>query len=244
MGVAVGSGVALGRGVALGSGVTLGKGVALGSGVALGRGVFVFTAVALAVTVGGRVATAIRVGKPAGVTSALPSMLPRAGSTRTGSGRPAEPQRACLNSEIDRGRAGANGPARHSGIRHALSLSHVRFDEPDTRPGLCRPAWWAPHGVAAIPTAALDPPHSAASPAVPALIGSGSPSIGSGVRAANHFAGFKPAILLTFLCEQSGCTQPLLGFTRISSIVLLSTSISIRYDRSSSAGLCRCTRAA
>ncbi len=32
------------------------------------------------------------------------------------------------------------------------------------------------HGVAAIPTAALDPPHSAASPAVPALIGSGSPS--------------------------------------------------------------------
>src|SRR5882672_9154407 len=30
--------------------------------------------------------------------------------------------------------------------------------------------------VAAIPTTALDPPHSAASPAVPALIGSGSPS--------------------------------------------------------------------
>jgi hypothetical protein len=29
---------------------------------------------------------------------------------------------------------------------------------------------------AAIPTTALDPPHSAASPAVPALIGSGSPS--------------------------------------------------------------------
>ncbi len=35
---------------------------------------------------------------------------------------------------------------------------------------------WAPCGFAAIPTAALDPPHSAASPAVPALIGSGSPS--------------------------------------------------------------------
>jgi len=35
---------------------------------------------------------------------------------------------------------------------------------------------WAPCGVAAIPTAAIDPPHSAASPAVPALIGSGSPS--------------------------------------------------------------------
>ena len=31
------------------------------------------------------------------------------------------------------------------------------------------PAWWAPCGFAAIPTAALDPPHSAASPAVPAL---------------------------------------------------------------------------
>jgi hypothetical protein len=30
-------------------------------------------------------------------------------------------------------------------------------------------------GFAAIPTAALDPPHCAASPAVPALIGSGSP---------------------------------------------------------------------
>ena len=35
---------------------------------------------------------------------------------------------------------------------------------------------WAPCGFAAIPTAAIDPPHSAASPAVPALIGSGSPS--------------------------------------------------------------------
>jgi hypothetical protein len=35
--------------------------------------------------------------------------------------------------------------------------------------------WRASCGIAAIPTAALDPPHSAASPAVPALIGSGSP---------------------------------------------------------------------
>lgn len=35
---------------------------------------------------------------------------------------------------------------------------------------------WAPRGFAAIPTTALDPPHRAASPAVPALIGSGSPS--------------------------------------------------------------------
>ena len=35
---------------------------------------------------------------------------------------------------------------------------------------------WAPRGFAAIPTAAIDPPRGAASPAVPALIGSGSPS--------------------------------------------------------------------
>ena len=38
-----------------------------------------------------------------------------------------------------------------------------------------KPAWWAPSGFAAIPTAALDPAHSPASPAVPALIESGSP---------------------------------------------------------------------
>jgi hypothetical protein len=38
------------------------------------------------------------------------------------------------------------------------------------------PAWRAPDGVAAIPTAALDPPRSAASPMVPALHGSGSPT--------------------------------------------------------------------
>jgi len=31
------------------------------------------------------------------------------------------------------------------------------------------PTWWAPSGFAAIPTTALDPPHCAASPAVPAL---------------------------------------------------------------------------
>lgn len=29
--------------------------------------------------------------------------------------------------------------------------------------------WWAPHGIAAIPTSALDPPLATASPAVPAL---------------------------------------------------------------------------
>ncbi len=37
------------------------------------------------------------------------------------------------------------------------------------------PDWWAPRGIAAIPNTALDPPRSAASPAVPALHGSGSP---------------------------------------------------------------------
>jgi hypothetical protein len=44
------------------------------------------------------------------------------------------------------------------------------------RPAKPRLAWWAPNGFAAIPTAALDPPQRAASPAAPALIGSGSPS--------------------------------------------------------------------
>ena len=39
-----------------------------------------------------------------------------------------------------------------------------------------RAAGRAPSGFAAIPAAAIDPPHRAASPAVPALIGSGSPS--------------------------------------------------------------------
>ena len=37
-------------------------------------------------------------------------------------------------------------------------------------------SWWAANGFAVIPTAPIDPPHRAASPAVPALIGSGSPS--------------------------------------------------------------------
>jgi len=37
------------------------------------------------------------------------------------------------------------------------------------------PAWWALDGFAIVPTAALDPHHRAASPAVPALVGSGSP---------------------------------------------------------------------
>lgn len=48
-----------------------------------------------------------------------------------------------------------------------------------TRPSRQRPIRTGPvgqSGIAAVPTSALDPPHCAASPAVPALIGSGSPS--------------------------------------------------------------------
>ena len=54
--------------------------------------------------------------------------------------------------------------------------SGAAANRPPPRPALWRPAWWAPSGFAAIPTTALDPPHSAASSAVPALVGSGSPS--------------------------------------------------------------------
>ena len=43
----------------------------------------------------------------------------------------------------------------------------------DSRQAICRPAWWAPYGFAAIPTIALDPPQRAASPAVPAHSGPG-----------------------------------------------------------------------
>src|SRR5690606_33744287 len=73
--------------------------------------------------------------------------------------------------------ASAEGAPAKNPARRALTIPHARPEEPDTQPALSRPAWLAPHGFAAIPTAALDPPHSAASPAVPALIGSGSPSI-------------------------------------------------------------------
>jgi hypothetical protein len=59
-------------------------------------------------------------------------------------------------------------------LRHAPNET-----QPQARPRGQRklePAWWAPSGFAAIPTTAIDPAHSPASPAVPALIGSGSPS--------------------------------------------------------------------
>ena len=68
-------------------------------------------------------------------------------------------------------------------VRHLPRISaccgpdaRATADRSPSRPILSRPAWWAPNGIAAIPTAALDPPHGAASPAVPALFGSGSPS--------------------------------------------------------------------
>lgn len=41
------------------------------------------------------------------------------------------------------------------------------------RPAKPRPAWWAPSGFAGIPTAALDPSPTTASPAVPAFSGPG-----------------------------------------------------------------------
>ena len=74
-------------------------------------------------------------------------------------------------------RCGLNtGEASAAGTVATRSRSRAAADRPPSQPALSRPAWWAPYGFAAIPTAALDPPHSAASPAVPALVGSGSPS--------------------------------------------------------------------
>ena len=64
--------------------------------------------------------------------------------------------------------------------------SYVILDTPEweTQPRMqprgrrkLEPALWAPNGFAVIPTAALDLAHSPASPTVPALIGSGSPSV-------------------------------------------------------------------
>ena len=41
---------------------------------------------------------------------------------------------------------------------------------PRARPAKTLPVWWAPNGIADLPTAAIDPPHRAASPAVPAFL--------------------------------------------------------------------------
>lgn len=57
-------------------------------------------------------------------------------------------------------------PSGKKGVRHWQSAAHPRACE----------VLVGSSGSAAIPTPALDPPHGAASPAVPALIGSGSPS--------------------------------------------------------------------
>jgi len=63
--------------------------------------------------------------------------------------------------------------AEKMGVPEWLSLRHApKRSQPQVRPRSRRklePAWWAPSGFAAIPTAALDPAHSPASPAVPAL---------------------------------------------------------------------------
>ena len=68
--------------------------------------------------------------------------------------------------------AGAPG-ARDTLDRHA----RIRRARPmiGTRPAKTRPAWWAPDGVAAIPTAALDPPLVGRLPRSPRLSGPGPP---------------------------------------------------------------------
>ena len=60
--------------------------------------------------------------------------------------------------------------------RRIRSTSRQRADRTASRRTKPRPAWWAPSGFAGIPTAALDPSPTTASPAVPAFVGSGSPS--------------------------------------------------------------------
>ena len=59
----------------------------------------------------------------------------------------------------------------------AASKTQIDAFRQAMRSAVWAPTRWAPNGFAAIPTTALDPPHRAASPAVPALIGSGSPSV-------------------------------------------------------------------
>ncbi len=84
-----------------------------------------------------------------------------------------------LSTRRKAGEVRAEAPVRRFPRWHRLSqrpTTRAAAARPPSRPALWRPAWWAPSGFAAIPTAALDPPHSAASPAVPALVGSGSPS--------------------------------------------------------------------
>ena len=68
--------------------------------------------------------------------------------------------------------AGAPG-ARDTLDRHA----RIRRARPmiGTRPAKTRPAWWAPDRVAAIPTAALDPPLVRRLPRSPRLSGPGPP---------------------------------------------------------------------
>jgi hypothetical protein len=92
-----------------------------------------------------------------------------------------------------RGRAGSADPKsiRHRHAQQCHDRTHVI--RPYGRPYEL-PTWWAPNGFAAIPTTALDLPHRAASPAVPALIGSGSPSAAVLTRLHGGSARFTPQL--------------------------------------------------
>ena len=66
-----------------------------------------------------------------------------------------------------------NNPVHNSSTPRTIKDGHL-LDALTVPPYNGRP-WWAPNGIAAIPTTAIDPPLTAASPTVPALIGSRSP---------------------------------------------------------------------
>lgn len=70
-----------------------------------------------------------------------------------------------------KGIAPRNGRARARDRARPISC---RYD-PSELASESSPAWWAPDGFAAIPTTTIDPPHCAASPVVPALLGPGPP---------------------------------------------------------------------
>lgn len=72
-----------------------------------------------------------------------------------------------------------------SGSSAGLPVAAISINNGLTAPD-CPTPGWAPNGFAAIPTTAIDPPHRAASPAVPALLGPGPhrlhPGLCSGCR--------------------------------------------------------------
>ena len=88
------------------------------------------------------------------------------------------PDRTCPRTR-QRPSASGKRACRHSAVlesvawhRHALLTGACRLTA-GRRPGLCRPAWWAPRGFAAIPTTALDPPLVRRLPRSPRLSGPG-----------------------------------------------------------------------